>query len=176
MFNNQPTLSDGTLHLSPLCAAHRAGLRLAASDPSIWADHPAPDRYRPAVFNAYFDKLLAFKSALVIRHDDTTIGCSAYYTASDQPGTLSIGYTFLTRAHWGDETNLRVKTLMLVHAFQSYDPVWLHIGPQNIRSQKATVNLGAVYSHTATSDTGVGPTRAQYYKLTRSAWRDRIGQ
>lgn len=176
MFNRQPALSDGALCCTPLHERHRASLRQAARDPAIWALHPAPDRYRPAVFNAYFDGLLGFESALLVQYNGDTIGCSAYYAASDQPGTIAIGYTFLTRNHWGGQTNMRLKALMLDHAFQSYDTVWLHISPQNIRSQRATMKLGAVYSHTATSDTGVGPTTARYYVLTLSAWRDRIGQ
>jgi len=175
MFDGQPTLSDGTFTLRPLTPADQTHLRAAASDRLIWAGHPASTRHLPEVFNPYFSKLLTFCQTLIIAHDSQTIGCSAYYTGSTQPGTIAIGYTFITRAYWGGQANKAIKTLMLDHAFQSYDAVWLHIGPDNIRSQKATQKLGAIYTHTDTMDTTSGPTEMQFYKLSRSTWRDRIG-
>jgi RimJ/RimL family protein N-acetyltransferase len=176
MFNSQPTLSDGTYLLRPLTPADQTDLRQAASDPLIWAGHPASTRHLPDVFDPYFAKLLTFCDTLVITHGSETIGCSAYYTASTQPDTIAIGYTFLTRNFWGGTANKAIKTLMLDHAFQTFDTVWLHIGPNNIRSQKATQKLGAIYTHTDVMDTTSGPTEMRYYKLTRSTWRDRIGQ
>jgi len=176
MFNRQPTLTDGIFTASPLRACDEEPLRRAASDPLIWEGHPASDRYQPAVFAGYFAFLLSTKSTLVFTHNGATCGCSAYYTAPDQPGTISIGFTFLTRNHWGGPANRAIKSLMLDHAFASYDAVWLHVAPTNIRSQKATQKLGAVYTHTHVTDSGLGPTAMQYYRLDRSAWRDRIGQ
>lgn len=176
MFDRQPDLTDGTYHLRPLRAADRPALRLAASDPLIWAGHPAKDRYKPQVFNALFDTLLAFEGALLISRGEDVIGTSTYYTGSTQPGTIAIGYTFLTRDHWGGAANRAVKTLMLDHAFGAHDAVWLHIGPDNIRSQKATAKLGAVYTHTEVMQTSGGPTPMQFWRLDRSAWRNRVGQ
>lgn len=175
MFDRQPTLTDDTYTLRPLREDDRPALRMAASDPLIWAGHPVKDRYKPEVFNALFDSLLAFEGALLISRGEAVIGTSTYYTGSTQPGTIAIGYTFLTRAYWGGTANLAVKTLMLDYAFTYYDSVWLHIGPDNIRSQKATAKLGAVYTHTETMQTNAGPTDMQFWHLDRSAWRDRVG-
>lgn len=176
MFDRQPTLTDGTYSLRPLAPGDRPALRAAASDPLIWAGHPAPDRYKPAVFDRLFDTLMAFGGALVVEKDGAAIGSSTYYTGSTQPGTIAIGYSFLTRAHWGGAANRAVKTLLLDHAFASFETVWFHIGPDNIRSQKATEKLGGVYTHTAVMDTSGGPVAMAFYKITRSAWRDRVGQ
>lgn len=176
MLNRQPTLTDGALVLRPLRRDDLPALRYAASDPQIWAGHPATDRYKPEVFGALFEQLIAFKGALIALQNGEVIGTSTYYTGSTQPGTIAIGYTFLTRAFWGGATNLAMKTLMLNHAFQVYDSVWLHIAPDNIRSQKATQKIGGVYRQTEVMDTSSGPVAMQFYEITRSAWRDRVGQ
>lgn len=176
MFDRQPTLTDGSLFLRPLVPPDRPALRAAASDPLIWAGHPATDRYKPAVFDDLFAKLLAFQGALIVLKDDKVIGSSTYYTGSTQPGTIAIGYTFLVRHEWGGTTNLAMKTLMLNHAFNSFDSVWLHIGPTNIRSQKATQKIGGVYRYTDSMDTSGGSTDMQFYEVTRSAWRNRVSE
>ena len=166
MFNRQPTLTDGTLILRPLRQDDLPALRAAASDPAIWEGHPATDRYKADVFDLYFPQLMAFKGALLVLKDDEVIGTSTYYTGSTQEGTIAIGYTFLTRAFWGGHTNLVVKSLMINHALLSYDSVWLHIGPTNIRSQKATQKIGGIYRFTDTMETTGGPTEMQFYEIT----------
>ncbi len=176
MFDRQPTLRNGPLTLRPLTPADRPALREAAGDPEIWAGHPATDRYKPDVFNDLFAKLLDFQGALIVLKDDTVIGSSTYYTGSTQPGTIAIGYTFLIRSEWGGTTNLAMKTLMLDHAFNSFESVWLHIGPTNIRSQKATQKIGGVYRFTETMDTSGGLTEMRFYEVTRSAWRNRVSE
>lgn len=176
MFDRQPTLCDGSLTLRPLSPADLPALRAAASDPDIWAGHPATDRYKPDVFNDLFAKLMDFQGALIVLKDDTVIGSSTYYTGSTQPGTIAIGYAFLIRSEWGGATNLAMKTLMLDHAFHSFESVWLHIAPTNIRSQKATQKIGGIYRFTESMDTSGGPTEMQFYEVTRSGWRNRVGQ
>ncbi len=176
MFDRQPTLTSGAFSLRRLREDDRDALRIAAADPAIWAGHPETDRYEASVFYDLFDQLLAFKGALVMRDGDTVIGTSTYYTGSTQPGTIAIGYTFLTRPYWGGKTNLTMKSMMLAHAFESFDEVWLHIAPSNLRSQRATQKLGATYSHTENMQTSMGPCEMQFYVISRAAWRDRIGQ
>ncbi len=176
MFDRQPTLTDGSLVLRPLIDSDLPALRAAASDPFIWAGHPATDRFKPGVFDALFTQLIAFQGALIVLRDGAVIGSSTYYTGSTQPGTIAIGYTFLVRSEWGGATNFAMKTLMLEHAFNSFDSVWLHIGPTNIRSQKATQKIGGVYRFTEQMNTSGGSTDMQFYEVTRLAWRNRIGQ
>ncbi|QIE47563.1 GNAT family N-acetyltransferase [Pseudohalocynthiibacter aestuariivivens] len=156
-----------------MVAADYGGLHAAASDPEIWAQHPSPDRWKPEVYRPYFDSLLASRATLAMRDvaQDRIIGCSRYYTAPDMPGTISIGFTFLARAYWGGAANRAVKGLMLAHAFADFDAVWFHIGPDNIRSQKATMKLGARHVYDATLDMGGGTVPWRCYRLNRDAWQ-----
>jgi len=70
MFNRQPTLTDGTFTLRPLTRADQPPLRAAASDPLIWAGHPATDRHKPEIFDALFKSLLEFGGAMLVLHGD----------------------------------------------------------------------------------------------------------
>ncbi|MGH7490668.1 MAG: GNAT family N-acetyltransferase, partial [bacterium] len=57
---------------------------------------------------------------------------------------VEIGWTFLTRSHWGGEYNREMKRLMLAHAFRFVRRVVFLIHPQNVRSQRSVEKLGAV--------------------------------
>ncbi|MCO6384242.1 GNAT family N-acetyltransferase [Oceanicola sp. 502str15] len=172
-FEPQPVLEGPTLLLRPMQAADKNDLAAAASDPLIWAGHPATERWRPEVFGPYFEALLAHGESLVAidRASAQIIGTSRFYTTDDDPGTPSIGYTFLARSHWGGGTNFEMKSLMFAHAFRWSNVIWLHIDPVNIRSQTATGRLGAVHTHDAMLDFGAGPGLRQCWKLTQAAWQ-----
>ncbi len=172
-FDAQPTLNGDSLTLRPLAAGDYDGLFNAASAPETWAGHPARDRYKPEVFSPYFDMLLASRATLVVidTANGEIIGCSRYYTAPDMPGTISIGFTFLDYRCWGGTVNGALKALMLAHAFADFDAVWFHIDPTNIRSQKATMKLGAVHAYDAALTLGSTPAPWQIYRLDRAVWR-----
>ncbi|MEP1520086.1 GNAT family N-acetyltransferase [Ascidiaceihabitans sp.] len=171
-FDPNPILTAGGLTLSPLFERDRQGLTQAASDPLIWAGHPVRNRHEPAVFEPYFDMLLASNAALAIR-DKTgrIIGCTVFYTDTNAPSRLSIGFTFLERAHWGGNTNRIVKRLTLGHLFTYCSEAWFHIAPDNVRSQTATMRLGVVFTHEADIDLAGGETRWRCYCLTQEAWQ-----
>ena len=177
-FDLQPVLEGATLILRPLQADDYAGLLAAAADPGIWAGHPVKNRHDPAVFRPYFDFLLRAGGTLIICHKGTgqPIGCSRYYTAPDMPGSISIGFTFLTTAYWGGRTNFELKQLMLGHAFQTYESVWFHIDPSNLRSQKATMKLGAQHAYDATLDLAGSAAPWKCYELTRENWASIVSQ
>ena len=157
-FDPQPTLEGATLRLRPLREADRDPLHTAASDPATWAGHPVKTRYERAVFDPYFDILLASSSTLVVEHKPSgeIIGCSRFYEVPSRPGAMAIGYTFLRVDHWGGAANFEMKTLMFAHVFAHYDVVWLDIGPGNIRSQKAALKLGARQVFAGRLDLGTG--------------------
>ncbi|MEM8684627.1 MAG: N-acetyltransferase, partial [Pseudomonadota bacterium] len=48
-------LSGEQLDIRPLAETDWEALYAAASDPAIWAQHPASDRYLESVFRQYFD-------------------------------------------------------------------------------------------------------------------------
>lgn len=172
MLDLQPELLGETLLLRPLQADDFEGLHSAGGDPAVWAGHPAKDRYKKEVFREYFDAQLASGSTLVFIElgSGKLIGCSRYYLVPDQPQAISIGFTFLSNAHWGGTTDFEIKRLMLDHALEGADDVWFHIDPTNIRSQKATAKLGAVHAYDAVLAISGKPMSWMCFRLKRDAW------
>lgn len=177
-FNDQPRLTGTILSIAPLTAPDLEPLFAAASDPLIWAGHPAKDRAERGVFESYFAFLLRAGGTLTVTDlkAGQMIGCSRYYTPPGEEGDIAIGFTFLARAHWGGATNLDLKRLMLGHAFETCDQVWFHIDPTNQRSQIATQRLGAVFAYEATQKLGDRPAPWLCYRLTKAAWHDTLRQ
>ncbi len=171
-FDTLPNLGGGDYRLRPLVEADRAGMWAVARDAEVWAQNPSKDRATPEGFARYFDFLLNAGTLAIF--DDAAghlIGCSRYYTAPDRPGTISIGYSLLARSHWGGAVNRAVKRLMLAHAFANFPDVWFHIDPANIRSQKATMKLGARHEYDADLDLGAGDRPWKIYRLSQDDWR-----
>ncbi|MEO6915870.1 MAG: GNAT family N-acetyltransferase [Chitinophagaceae bacterium] len=139
-------LADEIVELKPLEESDFDELFLAASDPLIWEQHPASDRYLKEVFTKYFNEAITGKAAYLIieKASGRVIGCTRYYDYHPENSDISIGFTFLSRHYWGGSYNRRSKKMMLNNAFKFVDLVYFHIGAQNIRSQIATERLGAV--------------------------------
>lgn len=171
-FDSQPTLSGNTLKLEPLTEGDLEGLYQAAGDPGIWRDHPASDRWKRHVFEEYFASLLATKTALAVIdiHSGLIVGTSSYYTPPDRPDSIAIGFTFLVREKWGGSSNHELKQLMLEHAFKTFDTVFFHIAASNIRSQKATLKIGAVHLYDADLNLSASLRPWKCYGLTRTQW------
>jgi RimJ/RimL family protein N-acetyltransferase len=153
-FEFQPVLTGERLELRPLRAEDRDALYAAASDPLIWAQHPVSDRWKPEVFQAYFDDALASGGALVAldRGDGRVIGTSRFHGFDPAANAVEIGWTFLARPYWGGEYNGEMKRLMLAHAFRFVDNVVLMIGPDNIRSRRAAEKIGGILIGTRVRD------------------------
>jgi RimJ/RimL family protein N-acetyltransferase len=148
-FNVTPNLSDEIICINALEENDFEALFEIASDKLLWAAHPKKDRYKRDVFEKWFKDALSSKTALLITEKNTgkAIGSSRYYELDEEKKEVAIGYTFIGTAYWGGEINGRVKALMINHAFETFDKVWFHVDPSNIRSQKAVLKLGASYSH-----------------------------
>ncbi len=145
-FELQPRLKGALVELRPLRAEDHDTLFAAASDPLIWEQHPANDRYKPDVFRAFFDDAMASGGALLALDaiDGRVIGSSRYYGYNPAESEVEIGWSFLARSHWGGRYNGEMKRLMLDHAFKFVKNVVFLIGPENIRSQKAVEKIGGV--------------------------------
>lgn len=174
-FDTEPVLRGPRLTLAPLRKTDRNGLHDAASDPLIWAMHPATTRHRRDIFDPYFDFLISAGGTLAVRDGVTIIGCSRYYPVPDQPGAWGIGFTFLDRAHWGGGWNREMKSLMLSHLLTDQPHAWFHIAPGNIRSQIATTRLGAQHQYDADLALGGPPKPTRCYAMTAHDWRDATG-
>jgi len=145
-FDFQPTIKGVLVELRPLRPDDWDPLFAVASDPLIWEQHPARDRYKPDVFRAFFREALASGGALTAldRKDGRIIGSSRFHDYNEQVSEVEIGWTFLARSHWGGRYNRELKQLMLRHAFQFVERVVFLIGRENLRSQKAIEKLGGI--------------------------------
>jgi RimJ/RimL family protein N-acetyltransferase len=116
-----------------------------AFDPLIWEQHPSNDRYKREVFESYFNGASSSHTAFIIidKLTNKIIGSTRYYDFKPEKKSIAIGYTFLAREYWGGLYNRSTKKVLLDFAFQFVDKVYFHIGPTNIRSQKATIKIGA---------------------------------
>lgn len=171
-FDFAPVLEDEALRLRPVHAKDHDALFRAARDPAIWAGHPAKTRHLEPEFQLYFD-FLAQAGGTLVAEDvaaAAVIGCSRFYVSPDAPQAVSIGFTFLATAYWGGAWNRRVKRLMLGHAFETFDEVWFHVAPDNIRSQKATSKLGAVFIDETEVDLNGAPAPWRRYRLSSTEW------
>lgn len=145
-FEPQPRLVGELVELRPLVASDWEGLYQVASDPLVWEQHPARDRYEAEVFREFFRGALESGGALVIldRRTRKIIGSSRYHDFDPQAREVEIGWTFLARAYWGGRYNGEVKRLMLNHSFRFVDSVIFSVGTTNIRSQKAMQKIGGI--------------------------------
>src|SRR5271156_5909383 len=110
-FDLQPTLQGTLLELRPLRPEDYAELYGVASDPLIWEQHPARDRYQAEIFAGFFRDALASGGALIAidRKDGGVVGSSRYYGYSEANSEVEIGWTFLARSHWGGKYNAEMK-------------------------------------------------------------------
>jgi RimJ/RimL family protein N-acetyltransferase len=145
-FELQPNLVGDLIELRPLRPADWESLFVVASDPLIWEQHPAHDRYQEEVFKEFFREALESGGAFVVidRKTQKIIGSSRYFGFEPRRREIEIGLTFLARSHWGGKYNGELKRLMLDHAFKFVESVVFLIGPTNVRSQKALEKIGGV--------------------------------
>ncbi len=141
--NLQPTLQNDLLKLRPLVADDLEPLYNAANDPLIWDQH-FDKRNERATYERFFHEGILSGGALTVVHKNagSIIGTSRYHQFEDFPNAVEIGWTFLTREHWGGMYNRMMKQLMIKHAMKEVDSVYLMIDQNNFRSQKAATKIG----------------------------------
>ena len=170
MFDLQPILKGELLALRPLRPEDFDHLYAVASDPLLWEQHPAWDRYKCEVFTKLFREGLASGGALaaVDSRDGKIIGSSRFHRYEPARSEIEIGWTFLARSHWGGIYNREMKRLMLEHAFRFVDHVVFLVAPQNFRSQRAMEKIGGVRCGTRSDASGRD---SLVYQITRDAFR-----
>ena len=145
--DRQPVLEGERLLLRPLEPGDWEALYAVASDPEIWAMHPAHDRWREEVFRAFFDDALAKGGALAVidKASGAMIGSSRFQNLRpENGGEVEIGWTFLARSQWGNGANTEMKRLMVGHALRFVERVVFCIGEDNIISRKAVAKIGGI--------------------------------
>jgi RimJ/RimL family protein N-acetyltransferase len=166
----QPTLANAAVILRPLGAEDWDGLYAVASDPLVWAGHPAHDRWQQSIFRAFFAAALRSGGALVAIDpaSGAIIGSSRYDHDRAGPGEVEIGWTFLARSHWGGATNAAMKALMIRHALTLFDRVIFMVGETNVRSRRAMEKIGGVLTdRSLTADMAGAPVRHVIYAIDR---------
>jgi RimJ/RimL family protein N-acetyltransferase len=155
-FDFQPTLNGKLLGLRPLRPNDFDALFAVASDPLIWEQHPANDRYKPEIFRTFFDEGLASGGALLATDakDGHVIGSSRFHGYDTKNSEVEIGWTFLARQYWGGRYNGEMKHLMMRHAFGFVNRVVFLIGEENWRSRRAVEKIGAVLIGTRIDEHG----------------------
>jgi len=143
--DRQPVLEGERLLLRPLRPDDWEALFAVASDPQVWALHPAHDRWQEPVFRAFFDDALANEGALAVveKASGAIVGSSRFqgYDPADG-GSVEIGWSFLPRRLWGGGYNAEMKRLMLAHALQHVERVLFRVGADNVVSRGAMRNIG----------------------------------
>lgn len=155
-FELQPVLRGQLLWLRPLQADDWDQLYAVASDPLIWEQHPARDRFREEVFREFFREAMESGGAFVVldAKDDRVIGSSRFLGYDPVRSEIEIGFTFLARAYWGGVYNREMKNLMLRHAFRFVRHVVFLVGLENWRSQKAMGKIGGRRVRTRLNEVG----------------------
>lgn len=166
----QPRLVGPDLELRPIRSDDFEALFAAAADPRIWEQHSENNRFERPVFQKFFDGALACGGGLVVvdRASGRVIGSSRYYDWNPGDRSIVVGYTFLTRSHWGGLANRELKELMLTHAFKYVETVWFHVSPQNLRSQSALLKIGAVFERQENVLVGGVPSSRMIFRVSRT--------
>ena len=141
-----PILRGDNVTVRPIAANDWEGMYAVASDPLVWEQHPAANRYKEAEFRKYFDDAVACGSAVTIVDERTgkIIGSSRYHEFDPDKSEIEIGWTFLGRDFWGGVYNREVKLLMLDHALRFVDTIIFWVGESNLRSRRAMEKIGGV--------------------------------
>ncbi len=144
--DRQPTLTGDRVLLRPTTEEDREPLFAVASDPLLWEVHPAHDRWRRDVFDAFFDACLTSGGALTIidRATNAVVGSSRYDHWKPDADEIEIGWTYLARRCWGGVYKAEVKRLMLDHINHQVGTATFMIGEDNFRSRRAMEKIGDV--------------------------------
>lgn len=138
-------LSDQPVRLLPFKDSHAEPLRAAcAEDDEIWQIYPL------CMVGEHFDGSLALLSMLpnwyrfAVFNDQTLVGMTNYIGMDTQPGVIEIGGTYIAPSVRGTSFNLKMKTLLIEHAFDNgYHTIEFKVDTRNGRSMRAVEKLGA---------------------------------
>ena len=175
MIHLQTSFKNELIIAVPLQQTDFEPLFAAASDPLIWEQYPNKNRWQRTEFENYFKGAIESGGALLVKDAKTMeiIGCSRYYDFDIKKSSISIGYTFFVRSHWGTGHNYALKQLMLDHIFQYVNTVSFYIGAQNIRSQISLERFGAVKTgEEQVAYYGEAPKLDYVYAVTKENWKN----
>lgn len=143
-FNFQPNLTGALIEMRPAIEDDFEPLFAIASDPDIWAQHTARDRWQRDVFRSNFDGALADQGGMVARERATgqVVGFSRFSQKFVGPDDMEIGWTFLARRLWGGRYNRDMKRIMLAHVLADFPRALFRVAEDNPRSRRAMEKIG----------------------------------
>jgi N-acetyltransferase len=172
-------LTGRFVRLEPLAEAHREGLRVAASNPEIWAYMPLDGS--GAGFDGWFNAALQANAsgahiAFVVSRmaDAMLVGSTRYLEIVPAHNRVEIGWTWYEKPAQAGMVNPECKLLLLGHAFAcGANRVELKTDARNARSRAAIARLGAKQegifrSHMVVRNGYVRDT--VYFSILRSEW------
>ena len=171
--NFQPTIQNEKIIARPLEIADFDSLYAAAADPLIWEQHPNKNRYQRPAFENYFKGAMESCGALLVKDAQTNevIGSSRYSDYDAAIDTVSIGYTFFVRSHWGKGYNYALKKGMLDYIFPFINTVTFYIGAVNKRSQISIERFGAIKTGEENMSYFGEPSQLNFiYSITKEQW------
>jgi RimJ/RimL family protein N-acetyltransferase len=149
-----PTVLSGkTVELVPLEKEHFEELFLAASDKILWELIPVDCSNKETFYEVYTTALAEREKGnqypFVIYHKQTgkMIGSTRLFEIFPKDKKLEIGWTWITREHWGTAVNFECKLLLLSFCFENLGArrVQLKTKDTNFRSRKAIEKTGAQF-------------------------------
>jgi RimJ/RimL family protein N-acetyltransferase len=192
--SEHPTLTGVHIRLEPLGRHHIGGLAAAAAnDPTLYQWSPVPQS--EAQSERYVETALAWRDAgtaepfaMVRVCDGMVIGSTRFWNierwawpsghlryARPHPDACEIGYTWLTRSALRSAANTEAKSLMLTHAFETWEVlrVCLHTDSRNERSRAAIERIGGKFegilrAHRMTAD--FIPRDSVRYSIIAAEW------
>ena len=177
-FDLQPSIQNERIRVEPLQSGDFEALYAVASDPLIWEQHPAKDRYQREVFAGFFKSGIECGGALRVidNSNGELIGSSRYYDLDETARQVSVGYTFIARRCWASGYNRALKQLMLDHAFKFVDRVIFQVGRDNMRSRRAMEKLGGIFiGEEIVAYVPGEPARPNVrYKIDASDWKRQV--
>lgn len=141
------------MELHPLETYHLNDLYRAAADPQLWTHIPSDCSVRETFDKAYQFTLAEREKGnhypFVILHKTSgkIIGSTRLFDIVPADRKLEIGYTWITREHWGTAINPECKLLLLTFCFETLNTirVQLKTDENNIRSRTAIQKIGAKF-------------------------------
>ena len=170
-------LRDGDIRLEPMIEGHREALRAAcAQDQEIWEIYPFS--YLGDAFDPQFDLMLRHdrpRLCYAICSDADVVGMTAWIEHGAPGHSVEIGNSYIIPRLRGTGFNMRVKRLMLDHAFgQGLMRVAFKVDAINHRSQAAVLKLGCTREGLLRAEriTWTGRLRdSVLFSILRDEWR-----
>ncbi len=139
-------LEGRIVHVEPIAARHREGLRDAAErEPQI---HRFTNMYTLG-FDRWFELALENENEVpfVVHVGDRPVGSTRYLNIEPAHRRTEIGWTWLERAQWGTGANVETKYLLLRNAFESWNAMRVEFktDARNLRVRGALLGIGATF-------------------------------